>query len=45
MVLANVGIENVHADVDDLIATEVLRRVLALTEVKFPSSLMKPAET
>src|SRR5262249_16769031 len=35
VVLADGGVENVNAQVDELIATGVLRRVLAFTELKF----------
>jgi putative transposase len=34
-VLADAGVENVNAQVDDLITTGVPRRVLAFTELKF----------
>ena len=34
-VLADAGVENVNTQVDDLIATGVLRRVLAFTDLKF----------
>jgi hypothetical protein len=35
VVLADAGVENVNAQVDELIATGVLRRLLAFTELKF----------
>ena len=41
VVLADAGVENVNADVDDLIATGVLRRVLAFTELKFSNSMIE----
>jgi putative transposase len=40
-VLADAGVENVNAQVDDLITTGVLRRVLAFTELKFSNSLIE----
>jgi hypothetical protein len=40
-VLADAGVENVNAHVDDLITTGVLRRVLAFTEVKFSNSMIE----
>ena len=40
-VLADAGVENVNAHVDDLIATGVLRRVLAFTELKFSNSMIE----
>jgi transposase InsO family protein len=39
VVLADAGVENVNVQVDELIATGVLRRLLAFTELKF-SNLM-----
>ena len=39
--LADAGVENVNAQVDDLISTGVLRRVLALTELKFSNSMVE----
>jgi putative transposase len=49
VVLADAGVENVNAQVDDLITTGVLRRVLAFTELKFsnsmPRSVVALAET
>jgi hypothetical protein len=42
VVLADAGVENVNAQVDDLIITGVRRRVLAFTELKFSNlCLMK----
>jgi transposase InsO family protein len=41
VVLADAGIENVNAQVDDLITTGVLRRVLAFTELKFSNSMIE----
>src|SRR5271169_5227652 len=35
------GVENVNAQVDDLITTGVLRRVLAFTELKFSNSMIE----
>jgi putative transposase len=40
-VLADAGVENVNAQVDDLISTGVLRRVLAFTELKFSNSMIE----
>jgi hypothetical protein len=42
VVLADAGVENVNAQVDELIHTGVLRRVLAFTELKFTNSLIEP---
>jgi hypothetical protein len=39
--VADAGVENVNAQVDDLITTEVLRRVLAFTELNFSSSMIE----
>ena len=39
--LADAGVENVNAQVDALIATGVLRRVLAFTELKFSNSMIE----
>ena len=39
--LADAGVENVNAQVDDLITTGVLRRVLAFTELKFSNSMIE----
>ena len=41
MVLADAGVENVNAQVDDLIATGVLRRLLAFTDLKFSNSMIE----
>jgi putative transposase len=41
VVLADAGVENVNAEVDALIATGVLRRVLAFTELKFSNSMIE----
>jgi transposase InsO family protein len=41
VVLADAGVENVNALVDDLITTGVLRRVLAFTELKFSNSMIE----
>jgi len=41
IVLADGGVENVNAEVDDLISTGVLRRVLAFTELKFSNSMIE----
>jgi hypothetical protein len=41
VVVADAGVENVNAQVDDLIASGVLRRVLAFTEVKFSNSMIE----
>ena len=41
VVLADAGVENVNAQVDDLVTTGVLRRVLALTELKFSNSMIE----
>jgi len=41
VVLADAGVENVNAQVDDLIASGVLRRVLAFTELKFSNSMIE----
>src|SRR4030095_15302279 len=41
VVLADAGVENVNAQVDDLITTGVLRRVLAFTELKFSNSTIE----
>jgi putative transposase len=40
VVLADAGVENVNAQVDALITTGVLRRVLAFTELKFSNSMI-----
>ena len=41
VVLADAGVENVNAQVDALISTGVLRRILALTELKFSNSMIE----
>jgi putative transposase len=41
LVLADSGVENVNAQVDALIATGVLRRLLAFTELKFSNSMIE----
>ena len=41
VVLADGGVENVNAQVDNLITAGVLRRVLALTELKFSNSMIE----
>jgi len=41
VVLADAGMENVNAQVDALIATGVLRRVLVFTELKFSNSMIE----
>ena len=41
VVLADAGVENVNAQVDDLISTGVLRRVLAFTDLKFSNSMIE----
>ena len=41
VVLADAGVENVNAQVDELIATGVLRRLLAFTELKFSTSMIE----
>jgi hypothetical protein len=40
-VLADAGVENVNAEVDELITTGMLRRILAFTEVKFSNSMIE----
>jgi hypothetical protein len=39
--LADAGVENVNAQVDELITTGVLRRVLAFTELRFSNSMIE----
>jgi putative transposase len=39
VVLADAGVENVNAQVDELTATGVLRRLLAFTELRFSNSM------
>ena len=41
VVLADAGVENVNAQVDALISTGALRRMLALTELKFSNSMIE----
>jgi putative transposase len=41
IVLADAGVENVNAQVDDLLATGVLRRVLAFTKLKCSNSMIE----
>ena len=41
IVLADAGVENVNAQVDELIITGVLRRVLAFTELRFSNSMIE----
>jgi putative transposase len=41
VVLADAGVENVNAQVDELITTGVLRHVLAFTELKFSNSMIE----
>jgi putative transposase len=41
VVLADAGVENVNAQVDALIDTGVLRRLLAFTELKFSNSIIE----
>ena len=41
VVLADAGVENVNAQVDALIATGLLHRVLAFTELKFSNSMIE----
>src|SRR6516165_775920 len=41
VVLADAGVENVNAQVDELIHTGVLRRVLAFTELTFSNSMIE----
>ena len=40
-VVADAGVENVNAQIDQLIHSGVLRRVLALTELKFSNSMIE----
>ncbi len=40
-VVADAGVENVNAQVDELIHSGVLRRVLALTELSFSNSMIE----
>jgi transposase InsO family protein len=41
VVLADAGVENVNAQVDELIHTGVLRRLLAFTDLKFSNSMIE----
>jgi hypothetical protein len=41
VVLADAGVENVNAQVNELITAGVLRRVLAFTELKFSNSMIE----
>ena len=41
VVLADAGVENVNAEVDELITTGVLRRFLAFTDLKFSNSMIE----
>jgi putative transposase len=41
VVLADAGVENINAQVDALISTGVLRRMLAFTELKFSNSMIE----
>jgi putative transposase len=41
VVLTDAGVENVNAQVDELIDTGVLRRLLAFTELKFSNSMIE----
>jgi len=41
VVLADTGVENVTAQIDDLITTGVLRRVLAFTELTFSNAMIE----
>jgi hypothetical protein len=41
VVLTDAGVENVNGQVDELITTGVLRRVLAFTELKFSNSMIE----
>jgi putative transposase len=41
VVLADAGVENVNAEIDALIDTGVLRRLLAFTELKFSNSMIE----
>src|SRR6516162_4762282 len=41
VVLTDAGVENVNAEVDDLITTGVLHRVLAFTELQFSNSMIE----
>ena len=41
VLLTDAGVENVNAQVDDLITTGLLRRVLAFTKLKFSNSMIE----
>ena len=41
VVLADAGVENVNAQIDALLATGVLRRLLAMTALKFSNSMIE----
>jgi hypothetical protein len=41
VVLADAGVENVNAQIDELISTGVLHRVLAFTELQFSNSMIE----
>ena len=41
VVLADAGVENVNAEVDELITTGILHRVLAFTELQFSNSMIE----
>ena len=41
VVLADAGVENVNAQVDELITTGLLHRVLALSELQFSNSMIE----
>jgi transposase InsO family protein len=41
MVLADAGVENVNAQIDALVTSGVLRRVLAYTELRFSNSMIE----
>jgi transposase InsO family protein len=41
VVLADAGVENVNARIDALLATGALRRLLAMTELKFSNSMIE----
>jgi transposase InsO family protein len=41
VVVADAGVENINAQVDELIDTGVLRRLLAFTELKFSNSMIE----
>jgi hypothetical protein len=41
VVLADAGVENVNAEVDELLETGILRRLLAFTELRFSNSMIE----